>query len=478
MDGREAEAVYHRRIKNKMNPQSSLQPFFALLNMVADKRKEGCVKVCEVLALDPAISRFLQEKENAHIDKPFGEGLEKVSGIIQKSKVERSIADWPFENFWGKPHEPKHSKLLAYFIDPKQEHLYGKVLLKELLKVCKKEGLEIDTHCEVTNEKDHIDIVVKRRAQKAQGESESDNNKNYALIFENKIHGAVNQTGAPGTSGQLDTYVEAMKNEEFAYEQIHVFYLPLRADKDPDSKDKDAVIKKVGEKNYKKITFENEILTWLKNIAGKEYGKDEGMRDNLNHYKNLISFLINQNKINSMKSKIFEQLKDIENKGDALPSPEDAIRAQEAVNELVPCLQIYNSLKAVKAEIREIQKDPQIKYEDIFPYENGIAVGVKVSDGEATFWFGYDLDDTGWFFAIHRLVKNIQIPEPFPPDRNHWNGDTDVRYEYADKVIENGVDFARLDLSKAYVQMAAKKLLEMARSFEPKPENIIASSAN
>jgi hypothetical protein len=441
------------------NKQSGLQPVFDLLNKVATERKEGCFRVCEVLALDPTVSRFLQEQENKPIAKPFSTLWENVSKIVKDSAVKRTIADWPFENFWGNPDEPKHSKMLAHFIDPdeKHGHGYGKSFLKELLKVCGKTDLVVDDHCEVKSERDHIDILVIRKAQ--DGENK-DSNNNYAIIFENKIHGAIDQPGAEGTRGQLDTYVEVInKKFKFEYTDIHVFYLPLRADKDPDSVDKKAIIGKVGDNNYKKITFETEILRWLKNATdGKTAAlKDEGMRANLNHYKNLITYLINKNKESNMKIEILKQL---ENGNVVLPSLEAARRAQEAVNELVPCLEIHKTLKAVEAEIR--QQEPQTEIEMNFPFDDGIAVGLKVSGGEAIFWFGRDHDEDQWFFAYQRGGEKSLCPESFD-QKCCWHGDEHFPYKLAREVLDE-CNFNTLDLSQEDAKKTANKLLDLRDS--------------
>jgi hypothetical protein len=442
------------------NKQSGLQPVFDLLNKVATERKDGCCRVCEVLAIDSTISRILQERENEPINNTFSTLLKDVSYIVQKCAVKRIIADWPFENFWGNPDEPKHSKMLAHFIDPdeKHGHGYGKSLLKELLKVCGKTNLVVDHHCEVKSEKDHIDIRVIRRAQ--DGENK-DSNNNYAIIFENKIHGAIDQPGAEGTKGQLDTYVEVInKNYKFEYTDIHVFYLPLRADKDPKREDEKAI--KVKGVNYKKITFENEILSWLIKMADKRSvtikDEDEGMRDNLTHYKNLTTYLINKNKESNMKTEILKQL---ENGNVVLPSLEAARRVQEAVNELVPCLEIHKTLKAVESEIR--QQEPQTEIEKNFPYDDGRAVGLKVSDGKGIFWFGYDFEpedkDNVWFFAYQPDGDNA-LPEPFNIDKCWWHGEKYVKYRYIGEVLGEGIDFNTLDLPSMTTQKVAKKLLE------------------
>ena len=444
------------------NSQTCLQPVYDLLNKVTTERKSGNLRVCEVLAIDPIISRILQERENGSIAKPFSKLLDGVSKIVEKCAVKRTISDWPFENFWGSPNEPKHSKMLAYFIDPSAKHGFGIYLLEELLRVCRKEKLKIDSHCKVISEKDHIDIRVTRKTQ-INEITKNDCIYNYAIIIENKIHGAVDQPGTDGANGQLDTYVEVInKKYEFEYNDIHVFYLPLRDGKDPRSEDKQAIIRKIGSDNYQKITFETEILTWLKTIIDKEVvAEKEGMRDNLNHYKDLITYLINKNKESKMSTEIFEQIQKIENEEGKLPSLEAVQRVQASLIELVPCLQIHKTLKAVEAEIR--RQKPQAEIENKFPFDDGKGVGVKFSCLAAKLWFVYGLsdgpDDKTWFFVCQYTGEPQQQLNGFETNMR-WNGEAHFPFKYACEVLGEGINFNTPDLSETTAQIVAKKLLE------------------
>ena len=79
--------------------------------------------------------------------KSFGKGIALASGNTNTMEIgdgvpadvsdvyKRQITDWPFENFWGNPHEPRHSKLLGYFIDPLQKHDCDYFLRRKLLEV-------------------------------------------------------------------------------------------------------------------------------------------------------------------------------------------------------------------------------------------------------------------------------------------------------------------------------------------------------
>ena len=71
----------------------------------------------------------------AHLDHPLAHAsacralLEAASSALGTFKVERSVAYDPFERFWRNPDERSHSRLLAYFINPLEEHGCGLYLL-------------------------------------------------------------------------------------------------------------------------------------------------------------------------------------------------------------------------------------------------------------------------------------------------------------------------------------------------------------
>ena len=94
---------------------------------------------------------------------------------------------------------------------------------------------------------------------------------------------------------------------------------------------------------------------------------------------------------------------------------------------------------------------------------------MKVSGVAATLWFGYDVEDKTWFFACQHVDENAQCLKPFDKE-SCWHGEKHFPYKVAGDVIGGGIGFNTPDLSQATEQMAAKKLLEMARSFDPKPK--------
>ncbi|HWF20009.1 MAG TPA: PD-(D/E)XK nuclease family protein, partial [Verrucomicrobiae bacterium] len=204
-----------------------------ILYQIESARIEDCRKLCKVLSLRrmPVIEDILIQNEQniGLLDISF---LEQIGKTINDRDIQRNITDWPFENFWGNPYEPSHSKLLKFFIDPNEEHDCGCYLLKKLLEILidalpGEQNFQVDEHCKVS-QPNYIDLLIERHG---------DNGK-YAIIIENKINWAPNQ------EKQLQTYVEAVMRRDLKPKQIYVFYLPLTSEKHPNSDDQDTLTKK------------------------------------------------------------------------------------------------------------------------------------------------------------------------------------------------------------------------------------------
>ena len=249
--------------------------------------------------------------------------LSEIQAICKNASIARSVTDRPFEIFWfDKQKEPKHTKLLTYFIDPAEQHGYAKVLLKllfdsldideELPAYNNFEGFEVKPEAYTRWENDlngRIDILITYEFKQ---------DKRYAVVLENKVR------GAGDTEAQLWKYV--MDLESRGFQKIYVRYLPLRSSKP--SENSLGVGREPGDirdsKEHPRVsfdvkTFEKAIFEWLSAACSQESIRDEGedepeklggsMRDNLRHYKNLIQFLVNRDKINTMDNQIIIALK-------------------------------------------------------------------------------------------------------------------------------------------------------------------------
>ncbi len=309
---------------------TNLSPVLDILYEAETAQKEGCRRVCELLSLDPTstLADILIENETQFGDRSFRTLLEKVGDIVGQHKVQRNITD-------------------GYFIDPKQGHGCDDFLRLKLLEVlghslkahncrptaqCRFRADECKVEAETRdvqpgdNKSGQIDLLITRQCD----DDRSDNDRNFAIIVENKINRAPNQPE------QLQKYVARFRRAGFSDEQIFVFFLPLTDDLDPASDDLKAILEKV---TYAKITFEKQIRAWLK-VALEEWpaNLDQRIREHLSYYGNLINHLINQRERDTMKANILKQIEQAE-QNNSLPSWSQVESLRNSADELKQCLE-------------------------------------------------------------------------------------------------------------------------------------------
>ncbi len=236
---------------------TNLSPALDILYETEAARMEGFRRLCELLSVDPTstIARILGEREQrlGAFDTSL---LQEIAKTVEDHNIKRNITDWPFEHFWGNPYEPRHSKLLGYFIDPDKQHGCDGFLRRTLLEVLETSLMASESlapvprrfpadGCHIHVESEDIDLWIERRGD----------DRKYAIIIENKINWAINQ------NKQLQRYVESVLAHGFKENEIYVFYLPLTDNKDPDKGDQEWLEEK--RVHYKKITFEKHIMGWL-----------------------------------------------------------------------------------------------------------------------------------------------------------------------------------------------------------------------
>lgn len=294
--------------------------------------KEGMTNAIGLLSeINRAVQCLSQVFRNQYplTDDPIcRELLDAASQAVREFKVESNIAYKPFEFFWENPSEPQHSLLLKYFIDPRSGHNCWPYLLPTFLRT-----LDIidgkfvaDDKCEVTREDEYIDLLITRKSDK-------DSSRKYAVIVENKVNNALDRPK------QLQTYYEVLRRRDFSEDEIFLCYLPLRARKP--SADSLGTLK---EDRVKMRTFQNHILTWLESALCENNGMPEGMRDNLRHYRDLIKWLLNNEKTMEMNERIFKELQNAD-KNKQLPEPGEIEVLKQSVLALEAC---YNRLLRAK----------------------------------------------------------------------------------------------------------------------------------
>lgn len=295
---------------------------FDILRMSEVAHVEAARSVCTFLPSNPAAGFIVEtaayplslfSRQNADV-------LNNVAEVLETARLERCITDWPFANFWRNPNEPQHSKLIHFFLtSASSEHAREQLLggLLEQLGVRKLLLTGCLVRAEVPIQYDgyygFIDILIEREAA----------DDRYAVIIENKVN------GARDTEAQLYKYVGFLKKER-GFREVWVIYLPLRPGRYP-SLDS---LRDIDRKYFVVKSFEEDILPWLSNACAQEH-HDE-MRDSLQHYRNLIRYLVNKNKEMSMDSEIIRQL---EAAGKNVPRFADVIALKESVTKLADSFQ-------------------------------------------------------------------------------------------------------------------------------------------
>jgi len=252
------------------------------------------------------------------LGEPLRALLEQVAQVVKDHAVQRKIADWPFEQFWGNPSEPQHSKLLGYLIDPDEQHRCGSFLLRKFVAVLVGALEKSDKFPAISDHDDGFwdECCVDAETRFVPDDDDSGqidllitspvdwvrDNRKFAIIVENKIHRAPNQPK------QLWKYVAEAERRKFQG-VIFVFFLPLTfLDCKPQPDDLKAIQSKV---TYAEITFETHIREWLTLVLGQRWPDNlpASIREHLSYYRNLIDYLINQRKGEIMSNKICEQLR-------------------------------------------------------------------------------------------------------------------------------------------------------------------------
>jgi hypothetical protein len=215
-----------------------------------------------------------------------------------KSIYDREMLKLPYHiNLIDELHakENAHSRILEKLLkqkthDGKFEILEGFI---EYLKT--KGGDSFNKICvenpQITQEIERIDLWIR--------------DKSYAIIIENKVHRAGDQ------SEQLARYIEKTKETGYKEEQMYVIYLPPTHDKDPDEQTWGEYKKKF-EDRYLKISFKDDILPWLKdlvlpNTKIKDNYLSSALEQYIDHLEGIFSLRTINNQMNMELQEFIKQ---------------------------------------------------------------------------------------------------------------------------------------------------------------------------
>ncbi|HWB53358.1 MAG TPA: PD-(D/E)XK nuclease family protein [Tepidisphaeraceae bacterium] len=340
-----------------------------MINLIYDAEEARIEGIEEAVSLLPGgnpatdlLRRIVTHECRLGDRNTFEPLLRGVQKIVQANRVERSITDWPFENFWENPKEPRHTKLLGYFLDANSGHGCADMLVQSFLQALDLEisfdGYRIAVECEKCverreNKDGRIDLLITCTPETA--------GPKYAIIIENKVNQDDQQ-------GQLSDYVRSLTTDRFKPpfkpEEIIAVYLPLNESRQLSEQDRHG-IKQLGA-SLKERTFDKHVRNWLRTMV-HTWPKDiriAGMRDNLQHYLNLLNYRMNREKEQKMRDEIFAAAIRARDQ-DKLPTYAQARELETSARELsyaCKALAWIDLQDKVKRKLKDSSVDARLSY--------------------------------------------------------------------------------------------------------------------
>lgn len=173
--------------------------------------------------------------------------------------------------------ENGHSRILYKLLEyrnPDGDYIFLKSLLKYISKNCEAFEKICVTNPEITQEQCRIDLWVR--------------DKDYAIIFENKVYNATDQ------EAQIARYIECTQGNGYPLDKIFVIYMPQKDDKDP-ADDSWGKYKEDFASRYVKFSFRDGVLLWLKSeVLPSIPDKDKLLKSAIEQYVDYLEGLFKQ----------------------------------------------------------------------------------------------------------------------------------------------------------------------------------------
>ncbi|GIZ15335.1 PD-(D/E)XK nuclease family protein [Capnocytophaga catalasegens] len=244
--------------------------------------------------------------------------------------------------------ENAHSRILGRLLEQKNDKNYQ--ILDSFLCLLKKKNDNFSSlnvqEPTISCEKGRIDILIK--------------DKNYTIIFENKIHNAIDR------DKQIEKYINKLTTQ-YKDNQIYVLYLSADGRKEPTAeswgKYKGTDFEK---KRYIQLTFKDDILNWLKedilpNIRIKDIHLKSAIEQYTDHLEGFFNLRTIQKLMNiKLQEEILTQLNIKEN------SVQEKLTV---LNQKIDDIErVKNQLAMVKSQIEvEFLKECYYKLKNDFP---------------------------------------------------------------------------------------------------------------
>lgn len=316
--------------------------------------------------------------------------------------------------------ENAHSRILGMLLQHNEQDGLGYEILRSFIDYIvekykeKKAFREIDIASPaITVEKRRIDLWIREKGK-------------YAIIIENKIYNAVDQTdGSVVEGGQLERYINTTKEYGYSEEDIYVLYLPPTYDKEPEPVTWGKYHNKDIHKNrYLKLSFRDDILPWLKNavlpnVRIKERLLMSSLEQYIDHLEGKFSLRTINNNMNMELQKFIKNKLEITN-----AKPQEALlrvieKKEEVENALNQLKQLEGAIKLDHFEIweKKLAVDfPSLSSKIISEWAISNAynyLGVKIERDESAFSVIIGYDTNHIYYGISTLfateVKDMRL---------------------------------------------------------------------
>ena len=185
--------------------------------------------------------------------------------------------------------ENGHSRILYKLLEyrtPDGDYIFLKSLLKYIARNCEAFEKICVINPKITQELCRIDLWVR--------------DKDYAIIFENKVYNATDQ------EAQIARYIECTQGNGYPLDKIFVIYIPQKDDKDPVD-DSWGEYKEAFASRYVKFSFRNGVLPWLKSdVLSSIPDKDKLLKSAIEQYVDYLEGLFKQRESDKILNTMLE----------------------------------------------------------------------------------------------------------------------------------------------------------------------------
>ena len=235
------------------------------------------------------VNSVLQNKSDAE-HRSIQSALDLAEGVARTIAKNKHLVPYHL-NLIDELHinENGHSRILYKLLEyrnPNGDYIFLKSLLKYISKNCEAFEKICVTNPKITQELCRIDLWVR--------------DKDYAIIFENKVYNATDQ------EAQIARYIECTQGNGCPLDKIFVVYMPQKDDKDP-ADDSWGEYKEAFASRYVKFSFRNGVLPWLKSdVLSSIPDKDKLLKSAIEQYVDYLEGLFKQRESDKILNTMLE----------------------------------------------------------------------------------------------------------------------------------------------------------------------------